>query len=151
MGVQSALRNFLGWYVSPLFDTALSADHGGLSQWNCQVMKKFHTDCFSLCGSHIWVGTAYIPLILGAMRLHLAKDICRRPLCTHVKTVVWHSKGQSPQIYHIIQWAVLHTVVKERHFTSSDFTYDDACRSTASTRAQRDSVGLLFPHKQSEK
>lgn len=35
-------------FVSPLFDIALSADHSGLSQWNCQVMKKFHSNCFPL-------------------------------------------------------------------------------------------------------
>lgn len=35
-------------FVSPLFDIALSADHSRLSQWNCQVMKKFHSGTFPL-------------------------------------------------------------------------------------------------------
>lgn len=47
-----------------------------LSQWNCQVMKKFHTDCFPPWG-HLFCSylSQNIPLILGPVL-----TFCRPPV-----------------------------------------------------------------------
>lgn len=67
----------------------------GLSQWNCQVMKKFHTDCFSpwrhLFCSYL-SGNKMHSTHSSTHALAFSKRFCRRPAYVHVKTVVWHSK-----------------------------------------------------------
>lgn len=66
-----------------------------LTQWNCRVMKKFHTDCFSLWRLSFcsYLSGNKIHSTHSSTHAHaFSKGFCRQPVYVHVKTVVWLSK-----------------------------------------------------------